>query len=190
MAVDEVEWDEAILTLKHMHDMNSAGVLKRFGLLPYRVALFSATFGGAASFPLCFHYPTVHWFNDRFVTADVPEAKDLETWLEVGSWAWNWMEPPLGQLSFFILCCQVARNQFSNLGITPYTSYLKNARAARLCQSFSKYNARVVSDFALTDSWRHTDFSFNELPQLNGDSGNSKNKDGGGDKKAAASSAV
>lgn len=26
---------------------------------------------------------------------DVPEAKDLETPLEVGSFAWNWMEPPL-----------------------------------------------------------------------------------------------
>jgi hypothetical protein len=31
--------------------------------------------------------------NCRYAS-DVPEAKDLETALEVGSWAWNWMEPP------------------------------------------------------------------------------------------------
>ncbi len=37
-------------------------------------------------------------FNEAFVTTDVPEAKDLETPLEVGGWAWNWMEPPLGML--------------------------------------------------------------------------------------------
>ena len=28
----------------------------------------------------------------------MPDAKDLETPLEVGSFAWNWMEPPLGQV--------------------------------------------------------------------------------------------
>ena len=33
--------------------------------------------------------------------------------LEVGSWSWNWMEPPLGQLSFFLLCLQYSRAQVS-----------------------------------------------------------------------------
>ena len=28
-----------------------------------------------------------------YVTTDVPDDKDLETALEVGSWTWNWMEP-------------------------------------------------------------------------------------------------
>lgn len=39
------------------------------------------------------------WFNEHFVTADVPEPKDLETWLEVGSFAWQWMEPLIGKYS-------------------------------------------------------------------------------------------
>jgi hypothetical protein len=51
------------------------------------------------------------------VCADVPEAKDLETWLEVGGFAWNWMEPPLGTISFVLLCMQFARSQLQNLGI-------------------------------------------------------------------------
>ena len=49
---------------------------------------------------------SVFWFNDVMVTTDIPPPEDLETVLETGSWAWNWMEPPLGQLSFFLLCVQ------------------------------------------------------------------------------------
>ena len=57
--------------------------------------------------PLRAHPDTCLWFNEGFVTTEVAEAKDLETWLEVGSWSWTWMEPPLGQISFFLLCLQV-----------------------------------------------------------------------------------
>ena len=39
----------------------------------------------------------------RYVTCDPPEEGDVDTWLEVGSYAWNWMEPPLGQASFGIV---------------------------------------------------------------------------------------
>ncbi len=56
------------------------------------------------------------------VCVDVPEAKDLETWLEVGGFAWNWMEPPLGTISFVLLCMQFARSQLQNLGIFIYLS--------------------------------------------------------------------
>ena len=52
---------------------------------------------GFASIPLIFHLDTVMWFNSIYVTSDVPEEKDLETILECGGWAWNWMEPPLGK---------------------------------------------------------------------------------------------
>ena len=54
------------------------------------------------------------WFNERYVTADVPPEKDLETWLEVGSWTWNWMEPPLGTISFVLLCVQVHKASSSS----------------------------------------------------------------------------
>jgi hypothetical protein len=35
------------------------------------------------SIPMIFHLDTVMWFNELYVTSDVPEAKDLETPLEV-----------------------------------------------------------------------------------------------------------
>ncbi len=41
--------------------------------------------GGAQVFDL----NTALWFNEYFVTADVAEPADLETWLEVGSWTWG-----------------------------------------------------------------------------------------------------
>ena len=38
------------------------------------------------------------------------QEKDLETWLEVGAWTWNWMEPPLGTITFVLLCMQLSRS--------------------------------------------------------------------------------
>jgi len=83
-----------------------------------------------------------------FVTTEVPGQEDLETWLEVGSWAWNWMEPPLGQLSFFLLAMQFARAQLDNLGVKPYTGYMKQRRADRLCSQFPQYSKGLVEDFS------------------------------------------
>merc|ERR1719498_2173273 len=115
---------------------------------PYRAAIATSVFAGFASFPLCFHLDTVKWFNDAYVTADHAEAKDLETALEVGTWAWGWMEPPLGQASFFLLTLQYARAQMQNIGYKPYTEWLLNRRAEKLCQQFPQYNSRVLGDFS------------------------------------------
>ena len=104
---------------------------------------------GFATFPLCFDLPLALWFNDRFVTTDVAEPKDLETWLEVGSWTWNWMEPPLGQLSFFLLCLQFSRAQMEKIGFKPYTQYLKNRRAKKLSERFSNYRRDIVEDYSV-----------------------------------------
>jgi hypothetical protein len=87
------------------------------------------------------------------VTAEVAEPEDLETWLEVGAWTWNWMEPPLGQISFFLLTLQFARNQMLNLGAKPYTHWLQQYRARRLEKVYPQYNAKILSDFAISDSW-------------------------------------
>ena len=76
--------------------------------LPYYAGISTGLIGAFGSIPLCFERNTVAWFNDKFVTTEVPPPEDLETWLEVGSWAWNWMEPPLGQVSFFLLALQVS----------------------------------------------------------------------------------
>jgi len=92
---------------------------------------------------MIFHLETVDLFNNLYVTSDRPEPKDLETPLEVGSWAWNWMEPPLGQISFFLLCMQYARAQMENLGLKPYTKWYKDRRARILCEVSSCINVYI-----------------------------------------------
>lgn len=75
----------------------------------------------------------------------------METPLEVGSFAWNWMEPPLGTISFILLCLQYARSQLENLGAKPYTSWIKHRRARRLVKEFPTYDAGVVASFSEGD---------------------------------------
>jgi hypothetical protein len=151
MAVDNIEWSAAHSVFLEMVRENRKGL--GFATLPYKIGVLSAVTAGIASLPLVFDYNTVIWFNDAFVTTDVPEAKDLETPLEVGAWAWNWMEPPLGQISFFLLCMQFARAQLQNLDMKPYTEYVRSSRAKRLCNAFPRYDADVVSAFSEGDSF-------------------------------------
>ena len=119
MSVDSVSWEDAEKTFQKMVVANRQGLF--VSTLPYKTGIFCALVAGFASVPMIFEINTVLAFNELFVTSDVPDAKDLETPLEVGSWAWNWMEPPLGQISFFLLCMQFSRSQLENLGAKPYT---------------------------------------------------------------------
>jgi len=146
MVVDNVSYSEACLTFKKIEAENRKGVFVHS--IPYKIGILAA--GGAAvgSIPLCFHLPTVEWFNEFYVTTEVPPPEDLETWLEVGSWSWNWMEPPLGQISFFLLCLQFARAQISNLGVRPYTAKLKALRAEKIVQKFPQYDATLLADYS------------------------------------------
>jgi len=146
MSVDEVSYEEAEQTFEKIEQANRKGLFAH--TIPYKLGIGASLIAAFASFPLCFHEPTVQYFNLNFVTADIPEAKDLETALEVGSWAWNWMEPPLGQISFFLLCLQYARSQIENIGISPYTSYVKGRRAEKLAVQFPKYNKRVLKAYS------------------------------------------
>jgi hypothetical protein len=150
MVSDNVSYEEATKTFDVIQATNRRWM--PLTSLPYLVGITTATTAGFASIPLCFHSPTVHSFNEVFVTTDVPEPADLETMLELGSWAWNWMEPPLGTLSFMLLCLQFSRAQLQNLGIRPFTQYIKAQRAHRLCREFPGYDDRVLSDFSTTDS--------------------------------------
>jgi len=61
--------------------------------LPYKVGLFSAVSLGLVSIPLVFHLGFAEWFNEEFVTFEKYGEGEADTWLEVGSWTWNWMEP-------------------------------------------------------------------------------------------------
>ena len=142
-------------TFLKMVQSNRRGLL--IYTLPYKIGITSALVAGFVSFPMIFHIDTVLWFNELYVTADVPEAKDLETPLEVGGFAWNWMEPPLGAISFFLLCMQYARAQMQNLGIKPYTSWIKHRRARRLHSEFPKYDVNIVASFSEGDLFEPND---------------------------------
>lgn len=151
MSVDSIEYKEAEEVFDEISKANNERNL--LNALPYNLGIMTAMVTGFASFPLCFHAPTVLWFNEKFVTTGIPSPEDLETVLEVGSWSWNWMEPPLGQISFFILCLQYIRNQMNNLGAKPFTSYLKNRKASALAAQFPKYDDRVLKQYSLSTSF-------------------------------------
>ena len=151
MAKDDVSWDSAQPSIQEIERANKEYM--SIGTLPYKFGLVVSTTAGLASIPLCFHLDSVLWFNENFVTADVAEPKDLETWLEVGSWAWGWMEPPLGQWSFLLLCFAFARNQMINLHQKPYTDWLRNFRAQRLQKKFPQYDSDILYAFAVNDTW-------------------------------------
>jgi hypothetical protein len=149
MAVDNIDWHEAHHRFERIAERNRSGLF--IATLPYKFGVFTAVTAGFCSIPMIFHLDTVMWFNELYVTSDVPEEKDLETPLEVGSWAWNWMEPPLGQISFFLLCMQYARAQLENLGAKPYTAAFLARRAARLCKEFPQYNSVILTSFSEGD---------------------------------------
>jgi len=85
MSVDNVNYDTACATYEEIQASNHKGM--KMAAFPYLTGMTVATTAGFGCLPLCFFYPSVSAFNEKYVTFDVPEAKDLETWLEVGSWA-------------------------------------------------------------------------------------------------------
>ena len=107
MDVDNVSYDEACDTFTDISKRNLEGYY--MVALPYKIGIYTATIVGFCTIPLVFHLPTIEWFNEWAVTTDIPEARDLETPLEVSIWSWSWMEPPLGTMSFLLLCSQYAR---------------------------------------------------------------------------------
>jgi len=151
MTVDNVGYMTAYNTFDEIAAKNREGMWLL--TLPYKAGIAVAVTLALGSFPLCFDLNTVSWFNELYVTADIPEPKDLETALEVGSWAWNWMEPPLGQMSFFLLCMQYTRAQISNIGIRPYTETVRITRAHKLAAAFPQYDSRVIISFSETVSF-------------------------------------
>jgi hypothetical protein len=92
MSVDRVSYDDSELVYQKIAAKNKEGMFLL--ALPYQIGLGAAITTGFASLPMVFHLGTAEWFNRTFVTTQVPEPEDLETLMEVGSWAWSWMEPP------------------------------------------------------------------------------------------------
>lgn len=146
MSTDNVSHNTASETFDVIASKNREGMW--LVSLPYKLGIGIAVTAATVSIPLVFDLETVTWFNEHYVTTDVPEPRDLETPLEVGAWSWNWMEPPLGQISFFLLCLQYIRAQIQNVGIRPFTDKIMAVRAAKLATAFPQYNATIIKDFS------------------------------------------
>ncbi len=142
MGVDSIEYKEAEKVVAKISATNKRGMVT--ANLPYKVGFGVSLAASVVSFPMIFDLDTVTLFNHHFVTSDVPEDKDLETFLEVGSWSWGWMEPIIGQVSFVLLALQFARNQALNLGIKPYGDLMKNRRANYLVSVYPQYDEVFV----------------------------------------------
>eukprot|EP00667_Euglena_gracilis_P019662 EG_transcript_21120 len=152
MAVDRVEWEAAEKKVRQMGKAND-----KFAFLvhlPHLLAVFLGVFGAVVSVPLVFHRPTAVWFNERFVTQDEPEWEKVDTFFEVGTWTWSWMEPVMGTLSFLLLGLQFARANMQNLEIKPYTALVRSLKAARLARIYPQYDPDIVKDFAQHEEWR------------------------------------
>jgi hypothetical protein len=107
MSVDRCSHAEATVTFQEIAKKNREGMA--LAALPYKLGIFAGVAAAIGSIPMVFDLNTALWFNEYFVTTDVAEKEDLETALEVGSWTWNWMEPPLGTMSFALLAVQFSR---------------------------------------------------------------------------------
>jgi hypothetical protein len=151
MSVENQNWEEVQVIYNEMLTENRKNLF--LYKLPYKLGIVGSISAGWLAFPLIFHENSVRWFNEKFVTSDVPEPKDIETLFEVGGWAWNWMEPILGQLSFFLLCMQFARNQMQNLQLKPFTTWMRSKRANRLANKYQKYDRNIVESWSFGDSF-------------------------------------
>lgn len=107
MMVDQVDYEQATKTFQYVAKKNREGIAA--AVLPYQLGIGVAIVGGFGSIPMVFDMNTAMWFNHHFVTMEIPEPSDLDTFLEVGAWTWNWMEPVLGTASFVLLCLQFSR---------------------------------------------------------------------------------
>jgi len=149
MVVDQVEYDEAMKTFEEIAKTNREGMT--FAAFPSFSGFVVAGSAGFISIPFVFNRGLVEWFNEAFVTSEMPPEQDLETFLEVGAASWGWMEPVLGQLSFSILCMQFARSQMQNLGFRPYNDFMKNRRARYLIAKYPKYDPEFLSNYSKCD---------------------------------------
>lgn len=153
MLQDRISYDEATKIFELIQAKNRQGMAML--AVPYYVGIATAVTAGIIAVPMVFDLGTAKWFNTDYVTMDVPPPEDLETVLETGNWTWNWMEPPLGTISFTLLALQFSRAQMQNLGIKPYTEAVKNWRGRRLALAFPQYDANVLIQYSESTDIMH-----------------------------------
>ena len=153
MSIDRVSYGTAEVIYKEIAAKNREGSFLL--ALPYQLGIVTAMTSGIVALPMVFDLSFAEWFNQHFVTTEVPEPEDLETMLEIGSWTWNWMEPPLGTISFVLLAFQFSRAQIQNLGIRPYTDQIKRWRGRRLAMAYPRFDASILIKYSETSSFYH-----------------------------------
>jgi len=117
--------------------------------LPYSVGTGTALLCGFIAVPMVFDWEIAVWFNQHYVTMDLPAPQDRETMLEVGAWTWNYMEPVIGTASFVLLALEVARTRMLNAGFRPYTFLVRETRAERVSKAYPRYEARLIIDYSM-----------------------------------------
>ena len=145
MIVDNVSHEDALEVVRGMARKNVEGLT--MSLLPYNLGIGTAYVAAYVSIPAVFSLEFAKAFNEVAVTTDVPQASDLNTMLEVGMWAWNWMGPPLGTVSFYMLCVQYARDQGENIGHKPYHTILEEKQGKKLAAAYPQYHKIIVRDY-------------------------------------------
>lgn len=153
MHVDAVLWPDAATKVQQMELEACTHPTSSIGMLPYKIGIAGAVIAASISIPMVFHLPTALWFNEYFVTTDLPEAGDTDTPLEVSIWTWQWNEPAMGTLSFILLCAQFARGKMTDLYAArhgPFASFLRQRRAKFLLTRYPQYSPVIVADFART----------------------------------------
>lgn len=153
MRVDNCDWESARIKVEEINQANDRK--KLLAQFPYRLGVF-AGMSTLLSIPLVFHRDTVLWFAENVVyypIDDMPKPYELETAWLVGRFAWEWMEPLIGTLSFVLLGFQFTRNQMLHIGVSPYADFLVKWRAKRLVRRYPQYDKNIVMDFAATDHW-------------------------------------
>ena len=145
MLVDKVSREEATEVVRGMARKNAEGMT--MSVLPYQIGINAAYVGAWVSIPMVFSIQVAKKFNEVMVTTDVPEPADLHTTLECGMWTWGWMEPPLGTISFFLLCLQYARDQKINIGQKPWTTYWREKQGDQLAAAYPQYHQQIVRDY-------------------------------------------
>lgn len=106
MHVDQLEWPEAKTKVDGFVE-TAIPILCPSPNPLWNVTGGAIVVGGFVSIPMVFSHDFAMWTNRNHVSYVDPPETDIDTFLEVGSWAWGWMEPPLGTISFVILAWQL-----------------------------------------------------------------------------------
>eukprot|EP00808_Paulinella_micropora_P004199 g2827.t1 len=152
MACDRVDYIQARQKVEEIRTFLLQLPFHKLAFLPYKIGIACAMTAMLVSLPMVFHLPTAMWFNEHFVTTDVPQPSDMDTPLEISIWTWSWSEPMMGTLSFMLLCAQFARNQLYHITgkgrETPYQRMVRRKQTAALIKRYPQYNILLLADFA------------------------------------------